>query len=189
MRITVLWEDSRGVETKGFGPHVLLLACVADRLGRERRDLEGLVKSVAKKGVGNVIKELQTNLAKLTKAGRVFAVIDRDKAREIWKPALLPADCMSAIRMRIAKAVGSSEYELVFLVQNMESLIDACDEGARTKLQRYKPTPDQRDRILGRAAWEGSPAPRASVLSACPSFKRLVDRVCAALSPPPALTS
>ena len=30
MRITVLWEDSRGVETKGFGPHDLLLACIAD---------------------------------------------------------------------------------------------------------------------------------------------------------------
>jgi hypothetical protein len=39
MRITVLWEDSRGVETKGFGPHALLLACLADKLGRERREI------------------------------------------------------------------------------------------------------------------------------------------------------
>jgi hypothetical protein len=182
MRITVLWEDSRGVETKGFGPHELLLACVADKLGRERKELEGIVKSVAKKGVGNVIKALQTNLTKLNSTGPVFAVIDRDKAREIWKPAPLPADCMAAIRTRIAREVGSSKYELVFLVQNMESLVDACDVGARVNLERRKPTPDQRDRILGRAAWDFSPAPRSGILSACPSFKRLVDRVGDALS-------
>jgi hypothetical protein len=183
MRITVLWEDSRGVETKGFGPHSLLLACLADKLGRERREIERLVNSVAKKGVGNVLDALRTNLTKLTKAGRVFAVVDRDKAREIWKPGPLPADCMTAIRKRIAEDVERSEYELVFLVQNMESLIDACDEGSPKSRERRKPTPDQRDRILGRAAWDVSPARRSVILSACPSFERLVDRVGAALSP------
>jgi hypothetical protein len=30
MIITVLWEDQRGAEAKGFGPHELLLSCVAD---------------------------------------------------------------------------------------------------------------------------------------------------------------
>jgi hypothetical protein len=182
MRVTVLWEDSRGVETKGFGPHELLLACVADKIGRERRDVAALVKSVAKKGVGNVIKALKTDLAKLRSAGPVFAVIDRDKAREIWKPAPLPADCMSAIRTRIATDVGGSEYELVFLVQNMESLIHACGEGSLMKPQTLKPNPDQRDRILGRAAWEASPAVRLKLLLTCGSFGRLVDRVGAVLS-------
>lgn len=34
--ITVLWEDSRGTAAKSFGPHELLLACVADDLDRDQ---------------------------------------------------------------------------------------------------------------------------------------------------------
>ena len=79
---------------------------------------------------------------------------------------------MTAIRKRIAEEAKSEKYELVFLVDNMESLVNACDESARTKPKERKPTPDLRDRILGRAAWEGSPLPRLVILSACPSFNR-----------------
>jgi hypothetical protein len=177
MRITVLWEDSRGVETKGFGPHKLLVACVADKLGRDRQEIDRVISSVAKKGVGNVINALQKNLTKLTKTGLVFAVIDRDKAREIWKPATPPPDCMTAIRKRIAEDVASDKYDLVFLVQNMESLVNACDARARLRFGGRKPTPDQRDRVLGKAASDAPTTPRPNVLSTCPSFARLVDRV------------
>ena len=184
MRITVLWEDSRGVVSRGFGPHELLVAYVAAKLGRDRREVNSQISSVPKKGAGNVIKALQKDLTKLTKTGRVFAVIDRDKSREIWKPAPLPVNCMTAIRKRIAEYVASSEYDLVFLVQNMESLVDACDAGARSRLGGRKPTPDERDLILAKAAWDAPTTPKPNVLSNCPSFARLVDRVGAALSSP-----
>jgi hypothetical protein len=30
MQVVVLWEDQRGAQAKGFGPHELLLSCLAD---------------------------------------------------------------------------------------------------------------------------------------------------------------
>lgn len=32
MLVTVLWEDQRGTQARGFGPHELLLSCLADEL-------------------------------------------------------------------------------------------------------------------------------------------------------------
>jgi hypothetical protein len=180
MRITVLWEDSRGIVLKGFAPHDLLVACIAEKLGRKRVEVDSQISSVPKKGAGNVIKALRRDLSRLTKTGPVFALIDRDKVREMWKTDP-PADCMTAIRERIRKDVASVDYELVLLVQNMESLIDACDDGFRSRLGGRKPTPDERDRILGRVAWE-TPSRLPSILKDCPSFDRLVIRVINALA-------
>jgi hypothetical protein len=151
------------------------------RTSRSARSLyRRQISSLSEKGVGNVIKKLRQDLPKLTKTGPVFAVIDRDKAREIWKTDP-PADCMTAIRERIRKEATSGDYELVFLVQNMESLIDACDDGFRSRLGGRKPTPDERDSILGRVAWE-TPSRLPSILKNCPSFERLVIRVVNALA-------
>lgn len=180
MRITVLWEDSPGGETKGFGPHALLVACVADELGLEREKIRGQISSVAAKGVGNIIRALKTNLTKLNRAGKVFAVVDRDRAAELWKTASPPPNCMSAIRERIAKDIAGGEYELVFLVQNMESLLDACEDPSHAKVGVRKPTPDQRDRVLGRVTWDAS-SRRDRLRTSCPSFDRLVKRVAVAL--------
>ena len=182
MIITVLWEDSREGRTKGFGAHELRVACVAERLGRRRYEVGKQISSSPKKGAGNVLRALKNDLHRLTKSGPVFAVIDRDKAREIWKPGPLPADCMTAIRDRVAEHVASTGYEIVFLMQNMESLVDACEEGAVAKSARQKPSPDLRDRILGKAASESPAVARVAVLSACPSFARLVERVGARLT-------
>jgi hypothetical protein len=177
MRITVLWEDCPGGETKGFGPHDLLVACLADKLGRERREIKGLVTSVPKKGAGNIIRELKTNLTKLNKVGKVFAVIDRDRVADLWKPVSPPPNCMCAIRERLAADIPEGDYELVFLVQNMESLLDACEDPRHVKTRSHKPTPDERDRVLGRITWEASLSPRQEFLARCPSFNRLVGKV------------
>jgi hypothetical protein len=182
MRITVLWEDCTGGETKGFGPHDLLVACVADRLGRERREVKGFVSSVPKKGAGNIIRELKTNLTKLNKVGKVFAVIDWDRVADLWKTASSLPNCMSSIRDRLAMDIPCGDYELVFLVQNMESLLDACDDPRHVKTKGRKPTPDERDRVLGRITWVASLSPRQGVLTRCPSFDRLVGKVADALA-------
>jgi hypothetical protein len=182
MRITVLWEDCSGGETKGFGPHDLLVACVADELRLERHRVKGQLSSVATKGVGNIIRGLKTNLTKLNKAGKVFAVVDWDRAAELWKAASPPPNCMSAVRERIAMDITSGDYELVFLVQNMESLLDACEDARHIKNVGRKPTPDERDRVLGRIIWgDASPSARERLRAKCPSFDRLVKRVAATL--------
>jgi hypothetical protein len=179
MIITVLWEDSRGVVRKGFGAHDLLVACVAEKTDRDRFSLRHTISSKPLKGAGNVVKELRDRLPLLSDKGPVFAVLDRDKACELWPGT---TDCKAAIRARIEEKVGSG-YDLVLLEQNMESLIEVCDPSAFARLHGIKPTPDQRDGILGKAASDAAPVPRETVLTNCPSFARLVYRVAAKLAP------
>ena len=62
MIITVLWEDQRGGMVKGFGPHELLVSCVADELRCARDEVKKLIVSVPKKGNGNVIRALEQEL-------------------------------------------------------------------------------------------------------------------------------
>lgn len=71
--------------TMGFGPHALLLACLVDKLGVTRNDLDRVVVSAPKKGNGNVVRELKERLEKLAKSGPVVAVLDRDRIADLWK--------------------------------------------------------------------------------------------------------
>ncbi|CAN0509378.1 unnamed protein product, partial [Phaeothamnion confervicola] len=145
--VTVLWEDQRGVSVKSFGPDVLLKACVADIRGVETKHL---ITAIPKKGVGNVLKALENDLRRLSNSGPVFAVIDRDQIRNSWQPA--PPDCMTGLKERIKdKAPGN--YDIVFLVENIETLVAACCEALGLSRPTTKPNPDARDRILQRAAW------------------------------------
>jgi hypothetical protein len=172
MIVTVLWEDSHGVGVKGFGPHELLVTYVAKELGWDRPAVSRIVRSLARNGVGNVRRALKNDLSKLTRSGPVVAVIDVDKAHKLWSPGVVPASCKSAMNKRIHQEV-EGDFDLVFLEQNMESLLNACDPAGLARLGR-KPTPFERDQILGRAA-SGNPAtPMNSVLEGCPSFARLV---------------
>jgi hypothetical protein len=72
--ITVPWEDRRGVATRDFGPHELLIWCVADALGMDGwdRGLRQIIHSVPKKGNGGVRAALRGNLSMLAKSGPVF---------------------------------------------------------------------------------------------------------------------
>lgn len=176
MIVTVLWEDQRGVVAKGFGPHELLVSSVADELKVDRSSLKARVVSVPKKGNGNVVKALKYDLGKLKKCGPVVAVIDRDKAAKLWKDKPFSApDCMSGLKDQLQKD-APGEYELVFLVENTESLTDAVCADSQKPCGANKPTPDERDQLLGKAAW-GEPALRKQVLERVPSFARLVEKV------------
>lgn len=102
MIVTVLWEDARGGQVKGFGPHELLIACLADDLGSPRWRLEKLVASVPKKGKERVHEALVQDRQRLLDRGPLFGVVDRDRVREIWR-ADQPADCMMGIKERFLK--------------------------------------------------------------------------------------
>lgn len=179
MKITVLWEDQRGVTVKGFGPHELLLFCLEDRTGRDRNELRRVVIGVPEKGVGKVIRALKRDLRRLADRGPVFAIVDRDKVRRHVPGD--PPDCMSGIRDALEAAV-EGPYELVFLVKNMESVIDACCKVLGNPTPEEKPTPDRRDLILKKAFASGSR--RRSIQEECPSFGRLVEKVASRLAPP-----
>ncbi|MFH0902366.1 MAG: hypothetical protein V2A73_17170 [Pseudomonadota bacterium] len=197
MIITILWEDQRGVESKGFGPHELLLSCLADDMllppGQDqadrfecfRRHLKGVVRSIPQKGNSNVRKALQQNGERLARSGPVFAVVDRDKIRELWKnQESIPMDCMTAIRGRFHQD-APGKYDLVFLEQNVETLLVAA-LALNGQSLKEKPAPDERDRILVGLARD-VPSRRAQLRRDCGSFDRLVTRV-AARVPRPSMT-
>jgi len=176
MIVTVLWEDQRGAETKGFGPHELLLTCVADDLSMNRESLGGVVQSHPKKGVGNVRAAIVRDILRLTRSGPVFVVVDRDKIRDLWKSAdIQPANCMTGISQRFHQD-APGDYDLLFLIDNVESLIEAACLALDIPCPEAKPNPDERDRLLARATWSSQNV-RAAIRKRCPSFDRVVKRI------------
>lgn len=173
MIVTVLWEDQRGGQIKGFGPHALLVACVADSLGLVPNRLKGLIESHPKKGNGNVIVALRRDLERLANSGPVVAVFDRDKIPELVNLHQPVADCRRITKERI-RNLAPGNYEVVFLERNIETLIEAVCRVLGESAPEQKPRPDERDRILGRAVW-ASPDVRRRIRDECPSFSRLVD--------------
>jgi hypothetical protein len=190
--ISVLWEDQRSVVTKGFGPHELLVSCVADellasgipeRFQSARVLVEEYVYSRPMKGANKVLGELQQKFDKLSRSGPVCAVIDRDKVHKLLSGTKRPPTCFSGIRQEIAKRTRTSgEYELVLLVENVETLLAECCHATGSVMPRSKPSPDERDQILEKLAW-GDAKTRSSLRKAVPSFDRLVRWVVDRLSP------
>lgn len=178
--LAVLWEDQRSADMKGFGPHELLLSSVADDLcidldrhSEQRIFLKNAVLCVPKKGNGSLLAALKKDLQRLP--ARVVAVIDRDKAHKLWKDVLPPPSCMQGLREQFGRSAPGA-YDLVFLIENTEHLLDAVLESLGQARLDSKPSPDERDRILGRASWAAGSV-RNSVRKHCPSFDRLVKIV------------
>lgn len=153
MRVYVLWEDGRGNVAKGFGPHELLLACIADDLGLAREHLKQRLESYPQKGNGSLLKTLQHKLQRLRKTGPVIAVVDRDQLHDLWRPPKPPPPtCTSGMVARFRQD-ADGDYDLVLLDRNMESLIEVVCHALGRDPPRTKPTPGQRDQLLMRAAW------------------------------------
>jgi hypothetical protein len=137
-------------------------------------DIKKRINSAPKKGVSNLLKALKKDLGNLAGSGPVFAVIDRDKIHEHLDPR--PTNCMTGIRNHIL-GQAQAECDVVFMVENIESLIDASCEAMAIERPSKKPTPDERDRYCARLVWNGTQTTRAAALALCPSFARLVERV------------
>jgi hypothetical protein len=102
MVVTVLWEDQYGRDVRAFGPHELLVACLSDELSSElpdvtRHQVQKIVQSHPKKGNAGIRKALQRDLPRLKKSGPVFAVVDSDRVRDLWKHSGISApNCRAA---------------------------------------------------------------------------------------------
>lgn len=177
MIITVLWEDARGVVSSGFGPHELLVSCVADEIGCPRAVPGRIIRSVPKKGNGNVLRTLLRDLdGRLARHGPVLAVFDQDRVRELWPEGARPTNCYTAIHAAFEeKAPGS--YLLLLIERNTETLIEAACRVLRIPVPSSKPSPDQRDLPLIRIAREADRSRRDDLRGMVPSYDRIVRRV------------
>jgi hypothetical protein len=105
----------------------------------------------------------------------VFAVVDRDKIHGLWKKDP-PTNCMSGIAAQFRLDVAG-DFDLIFLEDNVETLLAL----ARNEEIRGKPGPDERDRVLNRAAHDSDS--RNRIRAKCASFNRLVLRIAEAIKP------
>ncbi|MCX6359345.1 MAG: hypothetical protein NT029_06055 [Armatimonadetes bacterium] len=182
MRIfTVFYEDQLGIAVKDFGPHTLLLQCLADRTGGAYFDLGREVVAVPKKGNNKLLACLRgEDCRRAIHRGPACAVFDEDKVR---KMLALPATACKSAALAALREGAEEPLAIILLERNVETLVRACLEAlcepAPPDLHKH----EVRDRALNRLACGGSPDQRRRVLVACPSFARLVNAVAAALEP------
>lgn len=128
----VLWEDSRA-RCRGFGPHELLCALVADREGASVWEVRNRLRCVPLNGISNLlmaIRDLQRWKRKAPGGARVIAIFDEDRIRaELGLPIAASNEEISAsIRSRCDQP---ERLAIVLLRRNVESLILAakkCDQ-------------------------------------------------------------
>lgn len=179
IRIAVLYEDQLATsKPRAFGPHVLLLACVADRLQRPREHLESQVDAHPCKGIGRLLARCREPIL-ADRYARIFAVCDDDRVREHLK---LPATaCKIEVRGALATGIGSPRLQTVLLARNLETVLAAVLQVLGLDPITDKPSPLKRDGILLRLAFHGAPDQRRALLQRVPSFAYLVDRLTGAI--------
>ncbi len=180
MITTLLWEDSRGGPQKGFAAHELLCSCLRDRRGLQAHERFRGLESQPRRGVDKVLDTLKDDYHLVSKKGPVIAVVDRDRVHEhLVRRHPGPTNCKAGIRAGIDAYCGGPR-EVVFLIDNMETLVEACCKAVGVAPPDGKPRPDERDRLIDKATRSGADT-RSKILVACPSFARLVERVDAVL--------
>lgn len=176
---TILYEDQRAAQIKAYGPHEFVLQCLADRMAPlDRSDLQDVITANPRKGAPKIRQECKDEakrdrLYKTTR--RLVAVYDRDRIKDV---IATPASCTSGIRDALrSESAWGDRLIVVLLDRKTETVLDAilAVEGRGPLLS--KPRPDERDKILLRAAWQHSPAERAAVLTAVPSLAYLVAKL------------
>ena len=169
----VLYEDQLcGEKPKSYGPHVLALACVADRRACDRWNIGRQIDGRPCKGNAKLRWQVAQNAGRLTRAcHQVVAVFDDDKVRGCY--GLHASECRPAVLQAI-KGQASAPITVVLLERNMESLVDACCRCLRRTPPDGKPTPRERDAILHDAANAGRSV-RDAILADMTSFERLVS--------------
>lgn len=187
--VTILYEDSAG-ERSEFAFHELVLRCVADRLGREPRDLKDLVHGLPKKG--NVWRACRQDLPRIARSGRaVFAVFDDDEIRTMTK---LPVDaCKTKVVTAIKRGCEpEGALRVVLIVENTESVLEALR--AQGAIQGHegmfadaieRKVLASRDILFKKAVWSLTSEQREILLERVPTLGYLVSKLVTLLGEAP----
>lgn len=179
-RYRVFYEDQAAGKVNEFGPHLLLCACVADRLeGKSFHDIRQVLDGQPKKSDGKLLVACKRH-AEIDADEVVFALFDADKLHVRLKVPKAPLDEM---RTLLEAEICSTKVRPFLLVDRLETLVDAtarcldpAHEGSVPK-RHYT-----RDKLLARAAYNADRGVRDCVTRAVPSFAVLVDALVSVLS-------
>lgn len=168
----VLWEDS-GDERNG--PHALLVACVADRLGAARDAVLRRVGAIYQSGSGNLLRVCREDLTDLAATWNcVAAIFDHDRLHRLL-PALPSDACKRQFVERIRTvAAEHPALRVVLLIDNMETVEDAAREVLALPSRGGRKRLNQRDIVLNGIS-RADKSKRDELLARVPFFKRLVD--------------
>lgn len=176
--ITVLYEDQLAAQPNNYGPHMLVLACVADRIGSEPWGLRQQVRAIPKKGDSKLRDALRDEGALLARCGPLLVMFDADRVRACYG---LPSHACKRSVLDKIHGEATGKPILILLERNMEDVVDACCKALQQPSPQRKPTPPERDAILHKTVAASRHA-RDEVLQSVPSFARLVRAVHEALS-------
>ncbi len=181
IRAVILYEDAAAGQPVAFGPHRLVMQCLADRLGQPAWDLGRVVLGQPKKGNTQVRRACRDG--RLYDASRiVIAVYDDDQVRRMLG---LPAGtCTRKIGDALrTESPAAGRLRVVLLQRNMEALVRVVREcRGLTSPGVRKPSPTERDQVLASVTDPSRRHDRECVLRAMPSFAYLVDKLTAALA-------
>lgn len=177
--VVVFYEDQAAGEINQFGPHLLLCACVADRLGTLTIwDVRRLVDGQPKKGADNLLAACRRH-AKRSRNELVFAMFDADKAHLCLKTPKAPLD---DLRAALEAEIRSPKVRPFLLADSVETLVEASARCLEPPIEGpIRKRHNERDNILARAA-TASRSVRDCVSRTVPSFAALIEAVAAALS-------
>ncbi len=178
-RYRVFYEDQAAGEIKEFGPHLLLCACVADRVeSRTLWQVRDLVDGQPKKGDSKLLAACKRH-AERDLDEVVFALFDADK---LHIRLGIPKRSLDDLRAALAAEIHSPKVVPFLLEDNLESMVHATAKCFESPIESpIAKRHNQRDKLLARAA-RGSRAVRECILTAVPSFAALVEAVAAAVA-------
>jgi hypothetical protein len=180
--VTVFYEDSAAPgPIAGFGPHRLVVQCVADDLRVNAWELRGRLLGIPRGGSAVIRADCRENPSRFVSDGRLaFAVYDGDRLAKLL--GLRGDACKAEIKtVLLGECPWREHLRVVILDRNLESVLSAaraCDASLadeRTwELALRRKLLAERDAILHRAATEARRTLRDCVRKAMPSFDYLV---------------
>jgi len=173
--VHVFYEDSR---TPGgdFTLHDLVLACVADRIERNRWDLKALVLCKPMKGNANVLKACINDVRRM-KHAHIAAVLDGDELARLLN---VPGSCCKREARAAFGAIATDpRLELFVLDHNIETLVETLGQlkpDLPMMSEALEMDRNARDRVFANAA-AADPGLRAQLRGKIPSFDRLARKI------------
>lgn len=175
-RIRVFYEDQAAGPVKQFGPHLLLCACVGDRVAATPWELQHRIDGQPKKGDSKLLTACERH-AKRQLDEVVFALFDSDRLHHL-PLGVEKGRPIEDFRRALEDRIGSPKIRPFVLERNLETLVRAAADCLEPPV--LGPVPkrhNERDKIFARSATHHRRSVRDCITTRVPSFAALVEAV------------